>query len=230
MISKSAPPASALFAESPVPAPAPMIGRPFSISTWSRAMTSRRFTSVFPSSRGLVGDELVQTIRSFYSERGIVDGSFPVDRFDGAGDGFLERLDEGGIGSRVVKRLPLDGNGRKPAVRDHHRDSSRCRSEPLRYSLSYFSVLRRCRSHESHTGVMDVQRPIGELRRHRINGSEVDHVESPEAEHQWYPCAHRCGQAVRTRAEYSTDQFIGEFGRREVEDSRNHAGLDQGFH
>ena len=42
MMIRSAPPASAHFAESPVPAPAPMIGRPASISARRRASASVR--------------------------------------------------------------------------------------------------------------------------------------------------------------------------------------------
>ena len=48
MMIRSAPPASAHFADSPVPAPAPMIGLPASICARSRASASARVTSSHP--------------------------------------------------------------------------------------------------------------------------------------------------------------------------------------
>ena len=66
MMIRSAPPASASFAESPVPAPAPMIGLP--ASTWARrrASASSRVTRA-------ASDQLVQAVGHRDGERRVVD-------------------------------------------------------------------------------------------------------------------------------------------------------------
>src|SRR5699024_7461556 len=111
MMIRSMPPASADFAEMPVPAPPPMIGRP-SVTFWrSLASAVLRSMSV-PSCAGarsvLCGDQGVQPPGGLPPEPGVVDVLLGLDQLHGgAGQGAAQRVEECGVGLRVVERLAV---------------------------------------------------------------------------------------------------------------------------
>src|SRR5487761_398925 len=172
----------------------------------------------------------MQAVSGLGGELIVIDADFIFDGVDVGCDGFLERLDEGVVSSRVVERLSLYVKGRKTAVRDHYRHWGGCRSEPRRYTLSYFGVLLRGCSHERHARIVNMKFPVLKFRGDCIGWPEVDHVESPETYHLRNSRTRRRSKAVRASAENAADQFVCELGRREVEHSRNHACLYKVFH
>src|SRR6476646_5110703 len=96
MMIRSAPPASAHFAESPVPAPAPMIGLPASTCARRRASAS-----------ALVMDHLVEAIRHRVGECGVVDVEVELVQLDVLAEVLAQRREERLVGGRVTERSAL---------------------------------------------------------------------------------------------------------------------------
>src|ERR1700733_9612353 len=106
MIRRSTPPASAALADSPVPAPAPMIGRPAAAVFRSPASAVLRSMSAF---RIVGGDELVQPLGGLPPEAGVVDRGVHLMHDDrGTGEAFAEGGEAGLVGFGVAERPARD--------------------------------------------------------------------------------------------------------------------------
>ena len=112
MMIRSAPPASAHFAESPVPAPAPMIGLPAAIWARSRASASAR---VMPPA----SDQLVQPVRHREREGRVVHVGVDLVHLDlRRVDQLADRVEQRRVGLGVVEDLAL-GRDRRDAAQRH---------------------------------------------------------------------------------------------------------------
>src|SRR3954465_11831012 len=102
MMIRSAPPSWAHFADSPVPAPAPITARPAAIWARSAAIASSRVM------RRLL-DELVQPVGHGGRERRIIDvGVDLVDLDLRRVDAFAQRGEQRRVGLGVAERLAVD--------------------------------------------------------------------------------------------------------------------------
>src|SRR6266545_7995812 len=124
MMMRSAPPSCAHLADSPVPAPAPITGRPWATCSRSAARASSRVIDGSPP-RGVrprvlmatigilpLENQLVQPIGHRGGEHGVVDIGVDLVDLDLAGiDALAQRGEERLVGLGVVERLALDVDG-----------------------------------------------------------------------------------------------------------------------
>ena len=107
MMIRSMPPASAHLAERPVPAPAPMIGRPCGDLAPAAASRARRRGSRSPPSC----DQLVEPVRHRVGELGIVDVGVELVHLDAGRRRLAQRVEAG------PRRLPGRGTaGPRPSI------------------------------------------------------------------------------------------------------------------
>ena len=157
MMIRSAPPASAHFAERPVPAPAPMIGLPaVDLRPQPRERLVARHVTCL--------DQLVQPVGHRGRERGVVDVLLELVHLDA-----VERLvqrprSSACVGLRVVERLPLDRDHRDAAERDEERRRPGRRGELAPDLRPSSRALLRRRAHQRHRRVVHVEVPAVELR------------------------------------------------------------------
>src|SRR5918994_4523472 len=147
MMIRSAPPASANLAEIPVPAPAPMIGRPPSIWAHSRARTSFleyrivrppplftrmpghdvRHRAPLAGLRGALIDEFDQQVDRAIGEGRVVDVEVELFDSDVGPQVLPDRGEAGSVRHRVPEGLSGAVEHRYTAERQQHGDPSRRR-------------------------------------------------------------------------------------------------------
>src|SRR6202021_1765298 len=115
MMTRSAPPFSANFAESPMPAPAAMTGRPASSVFVSRSRTS--FREYFIAA--LLSNELKKAMGRLSRECIAVDVGVQLDQRDVRGDVLPERGEQRFVGLGIVEGLALDVDGGDTLFGDH---------------------------------------------------------------------------------------------------------------
>ena len=81
-------------------------------------------------------------------------------------------------------------------------------------------LLLRRRPHQRDGRVVLVEAPALVPLRHRLGRAEVHHVERPDRNHLRHALERRGREPVRPGGEHAADEFVGEFGRGDVE----HAG------
>ena len=222
---RSAPPASASFAERPVPGagaddrrcrrrPARAAGR-----APRRAFTPRRL------------DQLVQPVGHRRRERRVVDVLAALVHLDRrrrasraarrAAPRRRRRRGTAGPATAIIETPP---SGTKSAVGPVAPESLR----PIVRPSSAHSLGRR--AHQRHRRVVDVEVAVVELRRHRLARAEVDHVERAERDDLRHARRARGLEPVGPRREHAADELVGELGRRRVEHAREEAVLRERLH
>src|ERR1700722_3333727 len=122
MMTRSAPPFSANFADSPMPAPAAITGRPASSVFVRRSRTS--FREYFIAA--LLLNERKKAVRRLGREGIAVDVGVQLDQRDVRSDILPERGEQRFVGLGIVEGFALDIDGGDALLRDHeHRRPSR---------------------------------------------------------------------------------------------------------
>ena len=174
MMIRSLPPASAHFAERPVPAPAPMIGLPAAIWARSRASASalrHDAASISSCSRFAIASA---NAGSFTSASISCSSTFDVSTSS------PDRLEERLVGLRVVEHLALGRDRRDAAQRHEQHGRPGRRVQLLGDDPPDLAALLRRRPHQRDRRVVDVEVPVAIPLRHRLQRAEVDHVERAE--------------------------------------------------
>ena len=221
MMIRSQPPASAHFADRPVPAPAPMIGRPASICG------AQPRECLGP---GHARDHLVQPVRHRVGEGGVVDVEVELVQLDVVADAFTDGGEERLVRGRVVERSALRGDHRDALQRDEQRRRPLRGRELARDPAAELGTLLGRRPHQGDGGVVDVDVAAFELRRQRLARAEVDHVERAERDHLRQSELARRLQPVRPCRQHAADEVVRELGRRQVEDAGEKAAAGQRLH
>ncbi len=213
---RSAPPASASFAERPVPAPAPMIGLP--ASTWARSRASASFACHRISScrRSAIA---TANAGSLMSRLDLVHLDRVVERL-------AQPREERSVRVGVVEHLPLDGDHRDALQRHEQHRRALGVGQLAADRPSELGALLGRRAHQRHRRVVHVEIARLELRRHGLARAEVHHVERAERHDLRHArCARRL-QPVGACGEHAADELVRELRRRRVE----HAGEEPVAH
>src|SRR5829696_950006 len=150
MMTRSLPPASAHLADSPVPAPAPMMTPPSSSVARSLARASSPVTSA--------SEVLVELVHHRGRELLVVDVVLELDQLDlRAAEPLTQRIEQRCVGIRVVERLALRVDHRHPAERHEQAHGPRGASELRGDAAAELRALLRGRAHEGDRGIVDVE-------------------------------------------------------------------------
>ena len=223
MMIRSAPPASAHFAESPVPAPAPMIGFPCSTCALRRASASARVTS--PSS-------IISCSRSAMSPAN--SGSFTSSSSSctsTSGPSVSCRPSSSAASaSGSWKTWPSTAIIETPFSGMYSAVGPGRRRELAPDPPAELEALLGRRAHQRDRRVVDVEVPVREALGHGVPRAEVDHVERAERDDLRQPERARRLEPVGPGGEHAADELVGELGRRHVEDPGEEAALRERLH
>ena len=210
MMIRSTPPASAHLAERPVPAPAPMIGRPASTCARSRASASSRVISasrIISSSRSAIASA---NASSFTSRSSSCTSTFGAERL-------AQPLEQRRVGLGVVERLALGRDHRDAAQRHEERRRPGRAGQLAPDPAAELAALVRRRPHQRDRRVVDVEVAVGEALGHALARPEVDHVERAERDDLRQAELARRLEPSRIRGQHAADELVGELRRRHVE-------------
>src|SRR3990170_3348181 len=169
MMMRSTPPRSANLAEMPVPAPAPMMGRP--AVTCARR---RRTHSSYPR-KGMSGfflrsaDDAQQLIDERLREAGIIDVRIDLDDAYARAGVVAQCSKERLVRLRVVERLALRVDHADSAQRQHEDDRAARGVELRGNAATDLGALRGGRTHQRDGRVVTVESAPVELFRHGID-------------------------------------------------------------
>ena len=85
-------------------------------------------------------------------------------------------------------------------------------------------------SHQCDLSVVNMQIPITELLGNRVDAAEVYHVQRTETQNQRHACLDECVEPIRTGWKDAANDFVRDFGRRDVKHAANQSGPDKMFH
>ncbi len=224
MMIRSVPPASAHFAESPVPAPAPMSGAPGSdlgAELRERLRSGHDASSISSCSRFAIAS----------ANGGIVHVRLELMHLDlRRVDQLAERVEERCIGLAVVEHLALGRDRRHTAQRDEQHRRPLRRVQLPRDDPPDLPALLRCRPHQRDGGVVDVEVPVAIPLRNRLHRPEVHHVERSERDDLRDAAPSRRLEPIGHGDEHAARDEVAELGRRDVERAGDEPGLDQLLH
>jgi hypothetical protein len=240
MISRSTPPASAALADSPVPAPAPMIGR---LAARGRAQPGQRRLAVhrpvahrLSSSPPRPGparpaDHPVHGVGGAAAEARVVDRRVDVvDDHAAPGEPRGQGLEQGGVRVGVGERRAGHVDRGHPAARHEHLHRSGGGGQLARDRGAELGALAGRGAHQRHRRVVHVEPAPGEPLGDRLPRPEVHHVQRPRADHLRDAAPARRLEPVGAGAEHPADQLVGELGGGQVEDAGEQAGRGEALH
>lgn len=149
----------------------------------------------------------------------------------GAGrHGRLQLVKQSGVSVRVVERLARGVERRDSYFR--YKDGKRTSRaiELARDPAGGSPVLFKGRAHQCDLAIVHVEQAVPESFGHSFQSAEVDHIERTEREHERDSCIKDGLEAARSARQDAAHDKIGDFGRRDVENALNQAGLDEFFH
>ena len=224
MTMRSMPPASSHLAERPVPAPPPIIGlarlfHRLELGQNRLALESRH--QALLSRRGAGGQES----RCRRRDEGVV-VDIRLNSLDaplrGLADSLFQRLEQGGVGLRIVKRLAWGVKGRDASLRQEEPHRTFHLVDARAHPFANGAVLLRRGPHQRHVGIVDHEPARAEFVRHRVARPEIHHVHRADRADPWQARADRGAETIAVRGENAADQHVGDLRRRQIDEACEH--------
>ena len=224
MMIRSLPPASAHFAERPVPgARADDRAAGGDLGAQPRQRLVSRHAAVL--------DQLVEAVRHREREGGVVDVGVELVELDPRGvDLAADRLEQRRVGLGVVEDLALGRDRRHTAQGDEEHGRPGRRVQLGGDDAADLPALVRRRAHQRDRRVVHVEVPVAVALRHRLHRPEVDHVERAERDDLWDPAPAGGLEPLRNGGEHTAGDEVAELGRRHVERPGDEPRLEQLLH
>lgn len=173
---------------------------------------------------------LQERTRAAFGEGGVVDFVVHFDDREVAADVFLYGVEESGVCFGVVEGLARSADDTDGFARDENADRPLRSVELLGNDTAEFGILLRVRAHERDLRIVLIETAVAKAFRHGVGRVKIHHVEAT-----WRDDGGSAGfgggfESMQTRAEETTDEFIGPFGGGDVENAVDHSCFDERFH
>ena len=145
-------------------------------------------------------------------------------------DAGFERVEEGGVGLRVVEGAALDVEGGDAALGDQEADRAGAGVELRGDPGADLAALLRRRAHQRDVRVVAVERAAGEAVGDGLGRPEVDHVEGAAGADVRDAGAGDGAEAVGAGAEHAAAEVVGDLGGGDVDQALEHAAVGEALH